>query len=315
MIVADIITEFGAYYLNSGQNLTRLYQLLRRDFVTGGIFTQVITDDTKWQASKVQMQRIVQPFQKAFTPTGTPTFTPAEIFQYHMKADTEEYPDDLEATWLGFLGGDGVKRSEWPFVRWYLETQFFPQIQEDMELNEIASGVYVAPTTGTPGAVSTAMNGIKKVLADHITAGRTVPQALGVIPSSDEDFVEYLEEFHKGMDVRYRNGKHMLNMSEDLELKYKRGYRNKYLAGTPMAEGTSLKIIDTNITVQGLPCMQGSSRIFATPKANAVMLKKKTQNQRAVDIQSVDRQVKFLTDWWMGIGFVLPELVFCNDQA
>lgn len=315
MIVADIITEFGAYYLNSGQNLSRLYQLKRRDFVTQGIFTPVVTDDTLWRASKVTMQRIVQSFQKAFTPTGTPTFTPVEIKQFHMKADTSEYPDDLEATWLGFLSGDNVKRSEWPFVRWYLETQYFPQIQEDMEKSEIFSGSYVAPTANTPGNAGESMDGIKKVLAAHITAGRTSPQVLGAIPTSDEEFVEYLEAFHKDINPLYRNGTMMLCMSEDLELKYKRGYRAKYLKGTEKSEDSRTKIIDTNITIHALPSMVGSSRIFCTPKENAVLLKKKTQNQKAVDIQLVKREVAFMTDWWMGLGFVIPEIVFCNDQV
>lgn len=314
MNVADLITEFGAYYLNQGQNMSRLYQLLRRDFITGDVFTPVVTDDTIWRASEVRMQRIVQAFQKQFTPVGSPAFVPVEIRQFHLKADTQEYPDDLEATWLGFLSGPNVKRSEWPFVRWYLETQFFPQIQEDLEMNEIASGVYAAPTPGTASAASTGMDGIKKIITDHISDSRIVPQAMGAIPADDADFVTQLEEFHKGIDKRYRNGVLDLCMSEDLELKYKRGYRAKYLAGTSLVEGTSLKIIDTNITVKGLPAMQGSSRYFATPKANAILLKKKTQNQRAVDVQSIDRLVKFMTDWWMGLGFIIPELVFTNDQ-
>jgi hypothetical protein len=45
----------------------------------------------------------VQPFQKAFTPIGTFKFKPNEFSLYKLKIDLQEYPDDLEATYLAFL--------------------------------------------------------------------------------------------------------------------------------------------------------------------------------------------------------------------
>jgi hypothetical protein len=49
------------------------------------------------------LDRVVQPFQKAFTPIGTFKFKPNEFSLYKLKIDMQEYPDDLEATYLGFL--------------------------------------------------------------------------------------------------------------------------------------------------------------------------------------------------------------------
>ena len=323
MVIADIITEFGAYYLAQGQNMTRIRQKLRRDLVTPQAFTTILTDDTIWRASEARHSRIVQPFQKVFTPNGTTTLTPVEIRQYQMKADLVESPDDLEATWLGFLASSNVKRTEWPFIRWWIETQVIPQIQQDIELNEIGAGVYAAPTPGTAGAAGTSMNGLQKTITDHITAGKIAPIALGAIPTADADFVTYLEQFHLGISKAYRKIPMVVHMSEDLELKYKRGYRAKYSKDMDFADGgDGTKLVKySNLTLQGLPSLNSKAggadcnRIFATPKENAILLMKKSQNMANFDLQPFDRTVKLLTDWWMGVGFVIPGIVFTNDQT
>lgn len=323
MTLTDVVTEYGAYYQDRGQNAKSIYQKLRREFETAQAFTTVYTDDNVWQASKATHTRIVQPFQKGFTPTGSVTFTPVQIWQFHMKADLSETPDDLEATWLGFLADHNVKRTEWPFVRWWMETQIIPQIQQDIELNEIGRGVYAAPTAGTPGPAGTSMNGVLTTIGTHITAGRITPLALGAVPTVDAEVVEYFEEFHKMLDRTYRNQPMTVFTSEDTELSFLRGYGDKYGLRTTVTttDETSLKVKHTNLTVKGLPSMNfkanGSvnDRFFCTPKANAIMLQKKTENMKRFDVQAFERIVKLLTDWYMGVGFIIPELVFVNDGA
>lgn len=314
MIVSDIITEYGAYYQDRGQNIASLYQVARTPFASEAAFEPIVTDDTIWTAGKTTFERIVQPFQKAFTPTGTVTFKPVGIQMFHHKADTSEYPDDLEASWLGFLAKGGLKRTEWPFIKWYLETQYFPQIQQDLELNEIAKGSFVAPTPGTPGAVSTSMDGYKKILAAHITAGRTTPIVMGAVPTDPVEFVNYVETFADSINPVYWTKPMSINMSQALERRYYRGKERKYGQNTALAS-TDKSVQYANLDVRGLPSMVGASRLWCTPVGNAVMTKKKTQNQKLVDIQAFDRQAKFMSDWWLGIGFILPEIVFCTDVA
>lgn len=316
MNVQDIITEYGAYYQDRGQNLASLHQIARRPFVSESAFTPVVTDDTIWQAARTRFDRIVQPFQKKFTPTGTLSATPLEIRMFHHKADTQEYPDDIEATWLGFLSGGQLKRTEWPFIRYYLENQYFPQIQEDLELNEIGYGVRAEPVEGTPGAPGTAMNGVLTVIKSLITAGKIVPISMGAIPTganSDAEFVQYVEDFADLISKRYWSQAMNINLSEDLERKYQRGLLDKYGKNYVMND-QNLKVKFTNQSVRSLPSHNGSNRIWCTPNGNAIVLKKKTQNQKLVDVQGFERLVKFLSDWYMGVGFILGDIVFCNDQ-
>ena len=71
-----IIAEYKAYYLNSGQNLSRLKMLLRFGMETDKICTPIVTDDTIYQMGLVKTKSLVQSFQKAWTPKGEMVFTP-----------------------------------------------------------------------------------------------------------------------------------------------------------------------------------------------------------------------------------------------
>jgi hypothetical protein len=325
MTISEVVAAFGAYYLSHGQNQNDIYSQLKRGFVTEQAFTHIITDDTVWRASEARHTRIVQPFQRAFTPTGTAEFKPREIRQYNLKADLLEYPDDIKSSWLGFLSSTNVKRADWPFIKYWMEKQVVPQIQQDMELNEVGRGVYAAPTSGTAGPAGTAMNGILKILADHITAGDINPVVLGAVPTDDAELVEYYEAFHDAIPIQYRSIPMTIYAPESHVLRYKRGYEKKYglltNIDTKASDGMT-RIRFSNIDIVGLPSLNlkanGSpnDRFFMTQKSNAIMLTKGLQNSKGIfDIQPFDRSVKLLTDWWMGVGFIIPQIVWVNDGA
>ncbi|AWW32433.1 hypothetical protein DN752_21060 [Echinicola strongylocentroti] len=313
MDVQDIITEFGAYYINQGQNLSRLVKILNEKSVTENAFTTVVTDDTLYRGGKSTIGRLLQPFQKGWTPIGNVGFTPIAIPQYPFKMDHEEYPDDLEATWLGFLADESLNRSEWPFIRWLVEVHLLPQIKEDYELNEIFSGVYVAPTPGTAGAAGTAMNGIKEIRNTHISDGRITPITIGALETDPQAFVEQIESFSDQINTRYWMQNMELNMSQTLAKRYRRGYRKLYGKDTDF-DGVKSSVEDTNIMVVGKPSHEGSDIIWCTPKSNAIRLLKKSQNMNRVRIETAKREVSIFTDFYSGIGFLIPEIVFTNDS-
>lgn len=314
MTVANIITEFGAYYLKNEQNKNRLFTLLRAASITASVFTPIVTDDTVYQASEARMTRVLQPFQKAFTPINGLSFEPVKIPMYKMKIDASEYPDDLEATWLGFLADKSLSRKDWPFVRWYVEEHLIPQGKEDFELLEVFKGVYAAPTPGTAGASGTAMDGIKKQIADFITAGRITPITTGAPSATNATWVGQVETFADAINQKYWGIPMQLCMSEMNARKFMRGYQTVYGKDTNYKDGKG-EVPFTNLTIIGLPSMNGSNRIWCTPKSNSIRLMKKTENMDNMNIENVDRQVKFYTDWFTGVGFVIPEIVFVNDQV
>ncbi len=315
MNIADIIAEFGSYYIKNDANMARLVKQLNRQSKTDSVLTPFFTDDTIYRASEGRMGRVLQPFQKKWTPIGTLTFVPVAIEMFKMKVDCEEYPDDLEGTWLGFLAGDEIDRKQWPFIRWFIEVYLLPQALEDYEMNEIYKGVFVAPVSGVPGAAGTSMNGIRKAINDNVVSGRITPIVTGAMPTTDDtDLVDYIEHFVDSIDDRYADIPMQLAVQPKGERAFRRSLRAKYGKDTDFIQGTSTLIPETNISIVGLPSMTGSGKIWCTPKANALHLKKKTQNMKNVQVENVDRLVKMYTDWHSGVGFVIREIVFTNDQ-
>lgn len=311
--IADIKTEFGAYYIGSGQNLTRLVRQLRDKAVTDQLFTTRVTDDTKYQASETRTERLLQPFQKSWTPIGGTEFVPISIEQFKMKMDHEQTPDDIEASWLGFLADNNLDRKAWPLIRWLIEAELLPQLKKDYELNEIYKGVFAQPANGTAGAAGTAMNGIEMIINGHITSGRISPISMGAMPTDNVDIVNYFEDFCDQINDLYWGEAMVIGTNPQIKRAFDRGYKAKYGKDTDYTTNTKGAVDMTNFVVQGLPSMRGKNKIWTSPKDNCIRLVKKSANIDKVMVESVDRTVKIFTDWWTGIGFLIPEIVFTND--
>jgi hypothetical protein len=314
MNIADIITEFGNYYLKNGQNMSRVVQQLYQPSVTDMVMTPFITDETTWRASESRFQRVLQPFQKAWTPIGETEFVPVEIRQFKQKIDTQEYPDELEGSWLGFLASNSLDRKTWPFVRWFIESHLLPQAKEDYELSEVYGGVARAIVASSAGAAGTSIDGIKYGINNGILAGRTVVINTGALSTDPVTFVGQIEAFVDAINTLYWNIPLDLNMNQTLERRFARGYHTKYGQDTNYRDNPKGAVKFSNITIQGLPSMAASDKIWCTPKSNIIHLGKKTVNQNGVQVENVDRLVKMYSDWWSGVGFVIPEIIFTNDR-
>lgn len=313
MVIDDILTEFGNFYIKGGQNMSSLYKQLHAKTITDSIGTAIFTDDTIFRASEARMDRVLQPFQKAWTPIGEVEFVPVGIEQFKMKVDSEESPDDLEASWLGFLSGPDIDRAQWPFVRWFIEMHLIPQLKQDYELNEVYAGEFAAPTPGTEGDPGTAMNGIKFLINKGIDDNRITPIVTGALETDPLDFCDQIEAFGDSINEKYLGVPMQLAMSKANELRFLRGYKKKYGTTMDYRQNTDGKVDLTALRVIGLPSMVGSDKIWATPKENFLVLGKKTANMDNMRVESVKRQLSFFTDFWRGVGFVIPEIVFTND--
>lgn len=323
--VDDVIAEFGSFYRDGGQNLARV---LKKPYIaqqTEALFGLIPTDDTSYTMASAELSRVLQPFQLGWTPLGDFKAAPIVFSQTPYKVDLEEYPDKLEATWLGFLADNNLNRAEWPFVRYLVEEHLYARMDEDYEMNEIYGGKFTAPTPGTAGAAGTGMDGIRIQLNRFAAAGRITPIALGAIPTDPLDFCEYVELFVDKFTQRYRGKAAEVCMDPSLARRYAKGRHAKYKGD--IADPTARQIIDgngnalltapiefTKHRVVGLDSMTGSSKIWGTAAENRKRLAKKTPNTRQVRIESAKRQVAIFTDFYKGIGFPVPEAVFMNDQ-
>ncbi len=310
----DVITAFGAYYIDQGQNMTNLKMRPFQPFETLEAFTVFPTDETVFRMSDVQVGEILQPYQDTFTPKGSVTFEPVQIGMFQQKIDQAYNPNNLVASWLGFLTANKTNRLEWPFVAWFISVYLMKQVDKDLETKGIYSGVYAAPTPGTAGTAIGAMNGAKKLINDAITASKITPITFGTPATDPVDFCVQVETFCKGIPELYWGEKIQFNMSKTLALRYQEGRRIKY--NMYYAQESDLNKIGLfpNFEVAGRFSMNGSNKIWGTPLYNAWAPVKGYSNKNGFELEKVDRKVKIYTDWWMGIGFVMYDLVFTNDQ-
>ncbi len=312
--ISDLITEYGAYYTKGSENESRLYQLLYHDAETDKLLTPILSDDTFWKTAKASIDRVLQPFQKAWTPISTATFTPLAVEQFRMKIDFELHPDEIYASWLGFLRSNSFDRKEWPIVRYLTEELLLKQGKEDWETNEVFYGVQADPTPGTAGAASTSINGIRFLRNYHInTTGRIEPFVGGAVPTDASDFLAYVEAFADDIDIRYAMKKMVIAMSPTKAKLYGRGYREVRGKDTDFEKNQMSTVDQTNLSVIGLPSMVGTDIMFCAPKGNLIKLMPETVNVNEMKVENIDRQVKMYTDWSAGVGIIMPEAFFTND--
>ena len=311
MTVQDLITAYGAYYLNSGQNINRILQLPFQKLTTTANFTPLRIKETVYQLSQGSITSILQPFQKKFTPAGELGFAPNLITLNHVKADIELFPDDIEDSWLGFLGGldTAAKREEWPLIRYAIEYYYLNKINEDRENYAHYKGVYEAPADGVASVPLKSMDGIKKKIQDGIGKGINELVAIGVL--AKETVFDQVEAAVDQISNVYQTKPMGVFMSPQMARFYLRDKRAEKFFVDP-------KNIDTTIDftpqyVVGLPSMIGTTDLFITPKENLLHLTKR--EPATFDIQTVDRLVKFLMDWYEGIGFGLNQAVWTNVEA
>lgn len=318
--IADIITEYGAYYEKGGQNEKDLIKFIKQpteteDLFPLGLATVGPNASTKVKKATVETDRVLQPYQTAFTPIGNVTFEPREIDLFRLKIDLQTKPDDLHNSWLAFLTSNNLDRATWPFVKYLAMELTTKQHKQDRELNEIFKGVYAAPTTGTAGAVSTAMNGIRKQIRDLYATGDTAVQVLGAPPTDPEDFCDYVEAFVAGIPDLVKIYGGTIAMSKTLADRYREGKRLKYNQQYQQVEQLLTVMYNENFMVKGLASHAGSTMIWFSPNFNKNRFMAASENENIFKIgEYAPRVLSMYTDYWMGVGFWVPQYLYHNDQ-
>ena len=310
----QVVTDFGAYYIDNGQNENNIHSKLMEPFGTMNSFRIIETEDTILREVNATYSEVLQSFQKTYTPKGGIAFAPGAIPLYNVKVDELFYPDDLKNQWLAFLTSNNLDRTTWPFVRFFIEEYVLKQIKVDLEMKAIFLGVYAAPTPGTPNNAVDTMNGIRALLNAAITATTITVIPTGTPSATPETWAAQVEAFCASVPELYWKEKMNLNMSRTLAQRYIRGRNKLYNMYYPQA--SDLKVVEgyENISVNGLASHTGQNKIWMTPENNAVLAMKGGANKDIVEVEKVDRQVKVYTDFWIGLGYLDYSLIFTNDQ-
>lgn len=314
--IDEIIAEFGNHYVNGGQGMQNLQTVLMQRSVFTQSFPLFPTENTIAYKATASIKRVLQAFQRKFTPIAgnEAKFELESIPLDHVKIDELISPDEIMPSWLGFLAENKLNRAEWPIVRFITEELIIKQYYSDLELLESFKGVKGAIVDGTATAAGTSLNGVRKKIRDGFAAGKTKQIVLGVIPNDPVQVADYLETFVKNIPDLIRVELSEISVSLKVERLYREGVRKKYNLNYEQKTNLSTLIDDPQITVKGYPAMDGSDLIFTTPKFNKANPMKAGDNQGRFDVQKQDRDVKLLSDWWIGLGFWYLPYVYHNDQ-
>ncbi len=307
-----IVQEYGAYYIDAGQNKKRILNMLSQGSEIVKYATPIKTDDTIFRLANATFHSLVQPFQKTFTQKGGVDIVPNEIRQYRFKLDDEFMPDEFYATWLGFLTAQQVDRKEWPFVKWLIEVYYKNQIDQDMELNEYYKGVYATPQAGVAGEDGTGMNGVQYLLKAGVEQGTMNSVDIGELNASTifdqiEAFTDEISEVYQGVKMNVFMSRHWLK--KYLQDKRVQGFYQKF----------SEKDIDSGIdftplNVIGLASMVGTEDIFCTPAQNFLHVAPATITKNSFKFEEAKRAVAVMADWSEGLGFGINQAVWTNIQ-
>lgn len=320
LTVAEIVAQFGAHYINEGQNLSNVVRLLYAPDRTLGMFRTIPQDNTFYRTTSALMGEVLQPFQKGFTAKGTLDFKPHGFEVEHQKIDVELFPDEIVESYLGFLASDAtLNRAEWPIVRYIIEQHLIAARNRDIEKKAAFGGVYAAPDPNVAGAASAALTGIKKRIVDLNATGRTNMGEGALefgVPSEDPvDFCNQVEKWVKSMDDEMRDEITEICMSSTLQTRYAEGRMTKYGKNLNFVDGgvTQVQFYNT-ISVVGLSNHKDSNLIWATPANNRIKVVKKLNLADLFKIEEAKRAVAIMTDWWMSIHFAVPELLVHNEH-
>lgn len=317
--IEKIIEEYGKYYLNSGQNKSRLHGVpfIQSETLNIPGMRHLNIKDTIYQMANPVFTKLLQQFQKTFTPKGGVEFLPNEVQLRQVKTDLELYPHDIEESWLGFFAGDSSRNIEdWPIVRYLMEEYIAQMIAEERETDVAYKGVYGAPTEGLAGVGAEAFDGFRKLLkvgADNEDYPINVLEDIGVL-EYDTAF-DQIELFSKEIASQFRNRNILIFVAPEFERAYLEGKRAKGFYNISGDNQIGTKIDFTRHTIMGLESMAGTGDIWASMGENLYHLTKRSDGMVNIDLQKADRKVKLLMDWWEAVGIACNKLVWASRNT
>lgn len=327
-VITALVAAFGMFYTAEGQTAKDIRSQLFEPEMTDNEFMLVPEESDVHKAGYGTITSVTQAFSIPFTEYGKITFSGHKIELGEFKIDVLITPDELRHSWAAFLLSiDIEEKKNWPIINWAIQQMIIPQSKEDYE-TEIAwygwksDGTYAASPTvngatfvrqlkssATANPANAAMDGIWIHMLKNIS--RINVFTTGAVGTDAVAWCTKVETFWDSVPMKLRSKIDFCYMSEANAILYKRGRRAKY--NTNYLQEEDLTSIDgCNVKVKWLRSMDGSDKIWGTPKQNRIRPTKKDNSGR-FDVQAQDRSVKLLTDWKKAIGFAVPEFVVTND--
>lgn len=317
--VTDIVSEFGKYYIDGGQNLSRVLKLLKVKSTTPTHAKPIITNDTLYRFANTSFGEVVQQFQEKFTHKGVAEFIPNEIQLRQWKIDYSFYPDKITESWMGFLSDvDENDRSKWPITRYIMEEYLIPQIPNDLELKAYGKGVYEAPVDGVAGSAEKVMDGLVEIVRKGLANSKApMVNLVSTLTPSKDNGVEFMESLVESINPDYLDEFKIKVFCDPKYTKfYQKNYRDLWKNAPSYTEKGAIEVdFHANVELVALPSLRGTDHIIITPEENFVNVRRKNgMNKPLMGLKDL-RQVQTSIDGWDALGFGYNQLVWVYKQA
>jgi hypothetical protein len=322
LTITDVVTEFGDYYKNGGQNESNILQQMKEKRQLDAVSQKRIIDGDILELSQAEISGIIQSFKTNWSPGNAATFTANPIRTRNIKIDLELYPDNIKSAWLGFLAniaeGD---RANWPFVRWYWEKLVGPQWGKDLSLVDWA-GNYVAPTNDTTtGPTKGSYDGLRhQIIADAALGGsaKMVDMALSGNLATAASAFDVVEDAAASIPQHWLDEDILFIMSAKSELNYFRDRRNTHGQnyGQDNMKSRSMTVDGRPnwriVPLTGMDQESDHDWLVVTPASNLLNVRRGAGYN--LKMESARRCVSVMADWHEGFGFGIKEMVYYHSQ-
>ncbi|MDO7849224.1 hypothetical protein Q5H92_22865 [Hymenobacter sp. M29] len=304
--VTQLAAELGAY---SRTNNKEIRQMATQKSFTAKFMKTVMSVKGKFPALQSITGRLVQGFTAVWSPLGVTKFKVNPLVNYQQKVNYEFVPADINASWVAHLYEENKKPADMPISKYLIEQEIMPAVVRDREYL-LGQGVYDANDKGTFGK---SMDGIATIITKGLAANSENPvYQIPLEPVTLANIVDQVNEFEQKLPIEVKSDINKIYMSETFTDQYALNFFKTYGVHPTYTPEGGLKTIVGKRQLIGLPSLNGTSVIFATPDANFLRLIDLNDEPILNDVQSLDYKVKVFMEWWEGPAFWTNQMVIAG---
>ena len=281
-------------------------------------FRKIESNGKDYKAISALISEVSQQFTPAWTPKGTTKFHPLTIPYRRHKINVAINPSEVIGTWLVDLYEQGKSPDQHPLVLYIVNEHVMPKVSEDITIAMLGKGKFVEAQNVQDGAEGTAaadsMDGLETILVMAKQSGKTkinfFKNARNILEiEDDKEFVEYIHNYAESISPLFRTSILEIKCSDKVLQRYRSADFKLY--GKYVGEDTGNRIRFSTFALVSMECLYDSPILFATPKANLVMLVDRSLAGNCVnDVQRENYSVKIFGDYALSVGFLIAEAVF-----
>ena len=302
-----LAAELGAY---NRANNKEIRQMAYQKSVSAGFMRTIPSIKGKFPALQSITGHVVQGFTDVWSALGLTEFKVNPLVNYRQKVNYPIKPTNVEGTWIAHLYEENKKPQDMAISKYVIEKELMPKVVADREYL-LCRGVYDANNLNVFGK---SMNGIAEIIRLGMLDGSENPVFQVPIDAfTVGNISEQVEGFELAIPDVLKALVNKIYMSTTNVEKYRLDFFKKYGSYPSFVPGENgYRTVVGNRLIVGLPGLNGTDTIFATPDENFLRLIDINDEPVITDVQVQDYEVKIFMEWDEGAAFWTNQMVIAG---